>query len=317
MLISSKKVKENQPTTKISQKDTLSRMFKVRYRQVLNSTVKRLDILAPLIARRAKPGQFVMVTVVPNGPKIVLPLVEVDVGRGLIAVAFEEMNSATAPLNSLQIDAEIYSILGPLGVPATIKKVGTVVCIAEGFYAAYFLSICRAFKQAGNKVVNIIGLKNKKSLILEAQMRLASHKIMITTEDGSYERRGRAGDALRELFSKEKVDLVYATGSAALLESIVQLTREKNIKCLVQLFPLMLDGTGFCGSCRVLVGGNTHLACVDGPEFDGHQVDFNNLKLRMKAYEEYQGWGSRQSAVSQRESGPEILRKFLSGILKK
>ncbi len=291
-------------------------MFKIINRQILASDVKRLDILALSIAREVQPGQFVIVTTTPNGDKISLPVIEVDAHRGSIALIFKETSAATKYLGALPINGMVHSVFGPIGRPARIEKVGVAACVADGLGIAAILPITRALKQSGNKVLGIISATTRKDLILQPQMRLACHKIVMTTQDGSYERRGNAFAALRECVDKEKIDLVYLAGSVATLESIAQFTKEKNIKTLVQLHPPMFDGTGVCGTCRVTVNNQMRLACVDGPEFDAHQVDFGDYRIRLNAFEELL-WDNRQLSTSPKRNALITFAKFLSGILKK
>jgi ferredoxin--NADP+ reductase len=203
-----------------------------------------------------------------------------------------------------------------LGRPARVEKKGVVVCLAAGIGIAQILPVCRAFKEKGNKVVGVIGAKTKKALILEAQMRLGCHKLLIATEDGSYEKRGLATDVFQGFLEKNEVNLVYAIGSVDMMRAVCLLTRGKKVETLVRLNPVMVDGMGMCGSCRVKVGGKMVLACVEGPEFDGHRVDFKDLEIRMNAYEGSKEWGDRQSKLNPKRNGPKTLMKFLSGILK-
>ena len=258
-------------------------MFKITNRQILSTNIKRLTVLAPQIAVKTLPGQFVVVTFEPGCERIPLSVVETDPDRGTITLIIEETGATTRKLGNTQINDEIYAILGPLGNPATVQKFGTTVCVASGIEAAQILSICRALKKFGNKVVGIIGAKTRRLLVLEAQVRLSCNKFFIATEDGSYERRGLATHILKKILTEERVDAVYATGSVDMMETCAAMTREKNVKTFVYVNPVMADGTGECGSCRVRVGGEIRLACVDGPEFDGHQMDFADLRIRCEA----------------------------------
>ena len=291
--------------------------FPIINKQILAPNIKRLDVEAPGIARRVKPGQFVMVTLDERSEKIPLSVVEANIQRGTIALIIQEVGPSTIRLGALQIKDEIASILGPLGLPATIEKVGVVVCIASGIGATRILPICRAFKQKKNKVVGIMGAKTKKELVLEAQVRLSCHKIFITTDDGSYVRRGSETDLLKEFLDGEKVDLVYAAGSLDMMRGVCHLTRDKGIRTLVNLSPVMVDGLGLCGSCRVKVAGEQVLACVDGPEFDGHRVDFDDLGIRINAFKDIEQCLSRPFLPFPKRNEPKILTRFLKGILKK
>ena len=261
-------------------------MYKILNKQILASDIKRLNILAPEIALKAQPGQYVIVTPQSSGERIPLTVIESDALKGTIDLIFHEVGRTTKQLGNLPINDSIYSILGPLGIPATIGKVGVVVCVATGIGAAQILPMARAFKKGGNKVIGIVGAKTKRSLMLEPQMRLACNKILVTTNDGSYARRGLATEMLKEILIQEKVNLVNAAGSVEMMENICKITQPKGIKTFVYLTPVMVDGIGQCGSCRVRVGGQIRLACVDGPEFDGHQVDYQDLKVRMDAFED-------------------------------
>ena len=297
--------------------------FKILSKQSFGSEVKRLDIKAEEIARRIQPGQFVMVMPSERSEKIPLSVVDADSSRGSISLIFQEIGFTTKQLGALHINDVIFNILGPLGVPSPVGKIGNVVCITTGAGATQLLPICRAHKKIGNKVIGIVGAKTKKNLMLEAQLRLTCHKILIATNDGSYIKRGLATDLLREVLKQEKVDLVYAVGSVDMMEAVCAMTKEKNIPTRAILHPVMLDGTGLCGSCRVQVAGQTVLACVDGPEFDGHQIDFADLKIRANAFTINKDSDGKESAWFHPKSQPsrpisvsEILAKFPWGFQK-
>ncbi len=298
--------------------------FKILNKQMLSESVKRLDILAPQIAKTVQPGQFVSVCAEEGYERISLAVIDFDLKKLTISLIFQEVDQATRKLGAMSIGEEIFSILGPLGVPAKIKEGKTVICIATGIGVAQILPICRAFKKKGNKVIGIIGAKTKKFLMLEAQMRLACHKIFIATNDGSYERRGLATDILKEIvhrFDREAEGvfplLVYAIGSVEMMKKVCAFTKENKISTRVHLNPVMVDCIGMCGSCRVRVGGKTVLTCIDGPEFNGHTVDFNDLSIRMKAFKELKKCHNQKSVFSQEKNESGTLMKFLSGILKK
>lgn len=291
--------------------------FKVLNKQSLSPDVRRLDVFAPEIARRIEPGQFVVVIPQERSERIPLCVVDSDSMKGSISLVFQEIGFSTRQLGALQINDVIFDILGPLGFPSRIEKTGNVVCISTGIGITQMLPICRAHKKAGSKVIGIMGAKTKRELMLEAQLRLTCQKILIATNDGSYIRRALATDLLKEILKKETVDLVYATGSVDMMEAVCAITQEKNIPTRVSLRPLILDATGLCGSCRVKVGGRTVLACVEGTEFDGHAVDFKDLKIRMNAIEvkkDAQGneipWFHPKSQPSRQISASEILTKF-------
>ncbi len=293
--------------------------YKILSKQSLGTDVKRLDIKAEEIARRIQPGQFVMVMPHERSEKIPLSVVDADPVRGSISLIFQEIGFTTKQLGAVQINDTIFNILGPLGVPLAMEKLGNVVCITTGAGATQILPICRAHKKIGNKVIGILGAKTKKNLMLEAQLRLTCHKILIATDDGSYIKRGLATDLLREVLKQEKINLVYAVGSVDMMEAVCAMTRERSIPSRVSLHPLILDGTGMCGSCRVKVAGETVLACVEGPEFDGHAVDFADLKVRMNAFvvkQDSEGkeleWYSQQSPLNRPRSESGIFQRLRS-----
>lgn len=255
-------------------------MYKIINKQIIGIDIKRIEIAADTIARKAKPGQFVMVMAEERGERIPLSIVDTDPSRGAITLVFEEVGISTKKLGALQIGHSIFSLLGPLGLPSKIESAGNILCVGYGISISQLYSIAKAYRQFKNKVIGLIGARTKRALILESQMRLACHKLYITTEDGSYERRGRVTDILSEVIRREEVQSVYAVGPLDMMEAVSQITKEKKIKTHVSLKPVMVDGIGLCGSCRVKVNGKEQLACVDGPEFDGHQVDFKDLMVR-------------------------------------
>lgn len=263
-------------------------MYEIINKQVIGNDIKRIEVAAQDIARKIKPGQFVMVMPDGKSGKIPLAVADTDPDKGLITLIFQEIGLPTKTLGALKIGDPVFSVLGPLGLPAPIERIGTVVCIGQGVGIAQVFPVSKAFRQASNRVIGIVGAKTKRSLILESQMRLTCYKLYLTTEDGSHGQRGFTEDVLSQVVKEEKVELVYCVGSPALLETVTDITRSIKIKTLVSLNPFMVDGTGLCGSCRVKVGGKQLLACTDGPVFDGHQVDFKDLILRTnsRSYEQ-------------------------------
>ncbi len=290
--------------------------YKIVNKQILAEGVKRIDIAAPDIAGKVKPGQFVSVCPEEDDEHIPLTVTSFDTQRGHISLIFPELGHTTRKLGALPINESIFSILGPLGLPAKVEKKGVVVCISTGMGTAQMLPICRAYRDGGNKVVGIIGAKRKTTLMLEPQMRMACNKILIATNDGSYEQRGLATDVLESFLEQNKVDMVYAIGSVDMMRTVCAITEEKRIKTLVRVNPVMVDCMGMCGSCRVKVAGEMVLACVEGPEFDGHKVDFKDLEIRMNAYEEPKEWGNPLSTPKTQGNESKTLTKFLSGFLK-
>jgi len=295
--------------------------FTILTKQILSENVKRLDILAQEIARRVEPGQFISVCPEEGDERIPLAVVDADAKKGTIALIFKEVGYTTRKLGNIPIQESVFSILGPLGKPAQISEGKTVICIATGVGIAQILPICRAFQKKGNKVIGVIGAKTKRTLMLEAQMRLSCNKIFITTEDGSYERKGLATDLFKEIVQRqrqgEREVMVYAIGAVEMLRKVCVFTKEHKIKTRVHLNPVMVDCMGMCGSCRVKVGGKMILACIEGPEFNGHKVDFQDLQIRMKAFEEEDECPDQKLPPSQQRGEFGIFKKFLSGILKK
>ncbi len=292
-------------------------MFKVTNKQLLNQDIKRLDIAALTIAQRSLPGQFVMVTPLRDSHPIPFTIVDADEKKGTISLIVHEVGASSRQLGALSINEAVHLIQGPMGIPAYIDKHGLVVCIATGIGAAQILPICRALKKAGNKVIGIVGAKTKRAMMLEAQMRIVCDEIYITTNDGTYERRGLATEVLHKLLDKHSVSCVYAIGSADMMQAASDMTRAKNIPIYVTLSPLMLCANGICGSCRVKVGGETRLACVDGPHFNGHDVDYDHLHVRMDAFEEMDEWGNLKQPSSPKSDESKTFPKFLSGLLKR
>lgn len=270
--------------------------FYVTHKQLLAQDIKRIDIYAPAIASAVKPGQFVSVTVAQGMPCILMSVIDSDERKGTISLIVLEVGEGTKFLGDLSIGQGPVRVVGPLGKPAVIDKFGLVVCVATGYGAAQILPLCRALKKKGNKVIGIVGAKSKKVLMLESQMRVVCDEIFITTNDGSYERKGLATELLKELLSKYKVDCVYAIGSVDMMETATSMTKAKGIPVYVTLNPYMTNGLGMCGSCRVKVGGGFQLACVDGPQFNGNEVDFADLHVRMDALKE-SGWDNQNLLV--------------------
>ncbi|MFP4472910.1 MAG: sulfide/dihydroorotate dehydrogenase-like FAD/NAD-binding protein [Candidatus Omnitrophota bacterium] len=252
-------------------------------KQILGEGIKRLEIRAEVIADMVRPGQFVMIAPEEGKKWIPLSVMEADTRRGLISVIIKETGAATSCLGSLPIRDEVFSVSGPFGTVEEPRQVGVVVCAATDISAAQILPMCRAYSRAGNKVIGVLGARTKNELILDPQMRIACHKVVLTTEDGSAHRRGTVTDAVKELCGQDNVQLVYTCGQTEMLREIAEMTRQKKIRNLLQVHTLMSCGRGICGSCRMKVAKQLVLACEDGPEFDAHQVDFSELNHRMQA----------------------------------
>ena len=260
-------------------------MFKIVKREEMSQgTVILNEIEAPLIARKAKPGQFVILKANEDGERIPLTMAEADPEKGTITVIYMVVGKSTALFKTLQVGDGYQDVIGPLGKATHIEKVGTVVCVGGGTGVAVLHPITRALKEAGNHVICIIGARSKDLLILEDKMKAASHELHVCTDDGSYGHHGFVTDVLKDVLAKEDVKLAVAIGPVPMMKFVSLITKEKNVKTIVSLNPIMVDGTGMCGGCRVSIGGQNKFACVDGPEFDGHQVDYDELMKRLQAY---------------------------------
>jgi ferredoxin--NADP+ reductase len=260
-------------------------MFKILRREEMSEgTVILNEIEAPMIARKAKPGQFVILKANETGERIPLTMAETDPDKGTITVIYMVVGKSTALFKTLLVGDGYQDVIGPLGKPTDVEKVGNVVCVGGGTGIAVLHPITRALKEIGNHVTSIIGARSKDLLILEDKMKIVSHELLITTDDGSYGRKGFVTDALRDVLDKGDTQLVVAIGPVPMMKFVSKLTQEYGVKTIVSLNPIMVDGTGMCGGCRVTVGGQTKFACVDGPEFDGHKVDYDELMLRLQAY---------------------------------
>ncbi|MCD6572381.1 MAG: sulfide/dihydroorotate dehydrogenase-like FAD/NAD-binding protein [Thermoplasmata archaeon] len=265
-------------------------MYKIVKKRKLYENIKEIKVEAPLVAREAKPGQFVIVKIDEKGERIPLTIADFDRKKGTVRIIFLEIGKTTKQLGMLNEGDTLATFSGPLGKPSAIKKYGTVVCIGGGVGIASLYPIVRALKEKGNKVISILGARTKDLLILENEIKEYCDEFYITTDDGSKGKKGLVTDALQELIDKQiKIDLVMAVGPVIMMKAVSELTKPYGIKTLVSLNPIMVDGTGMCGSCRVTVGGETKFACVDGPEFDGHKVDFDNLLIRNKRFLEEEG----------------------------
>ena len=260
-------------------------MFKIVKREEMSDgTVVLNEIEAPKIARKAKPGQFVILKANEDGERIPLTMAETDPEKGTITIIYQVVGKSTALFKTLQ-EGDVYQdVIGPLGKATHIENVGKVVCVGGGTGIAVLHPITRALKETGNHVICIIGARSKDILIMEDMMTAASHEIHVCTDDGSYGHHGFVTDVLKEILEKEKIDQVVAIGPVPMMKFVSLITKEFDVPTLVSLNPIMVDGTGMCGGCRVSVGGRTQFACVDGPEFDGHKVDYDELMMRLQAY---------------------------------
>lgn len=264
-------------------------MYPVIQTTVLAPTITMLVLRAPYIARKRKAGNFVMVRVDDHGERIPLTLADSDPEAGTITLIVQAVGKTTRLLCSMTVGEALLDVVGPLGTPTPIGLHGTVVCIGGGVGTAEVYPIARALKEAGNTIRTIIGARSKEMVILEEEMRACSDDVFITTDDGSYGRKGFVTDQLRDfLTGLAPVHAVYAIGPLPMMKAVASVTRPSGIATLVSLNTIMVDGTGMCGGCRVTVGGQMRFACVDGPEFDAHQVDFDELMMRNRTYLEFE-----------------------------
>jgi len=260
-------------------------MNTVLERKQLAENVVRLKIKAPVIASKRKAGQFVIVRAHQDkSERIPLTIADADPKEGTITLVFQVVGKSTADLANLKAGDAIHDLVGPLGKPTHLEKFGHVVCIGGGIGIAPMHPIAQAMKTAGNRVTSILGARTKDLLIMEEELKRASDRVIIVTDDGSYGDQGFVTNALEKLIPKERVDLVVAIGPAIMMKMVCKVTESHKIKTVVSLNTIMVDGTGMCGCCRVAVGGTTLFVCVDGPEFDGHQVDFDEMMKRMRTY---------------------------------
>lgn len=260
-------------------------MYKVLEKTFLQEIVVRMVIEAPEIARKRKAGQFVVLMIDDKGERIPLTIVDSDSEKGTITIIYQIVGKTTAQLAKMEKGEFIMHVLGPLGHPTEIENFGTAVVVGGGVGIGVAYPIAAALKKAGNKVIAIIGARTKDILILEDDMRKVSDQLLVATDDGSYGFHGFVSTVLQNLIdSKEKIDIIYAIGPVPMMRVLANLTKPYGIKTIVSLNPIMVDATGMCGACRVSVGGKTKFGCVDGPEFDGHEVDFNLLMTRLRMY---------------------------------
>jgi ferredoxin/flavodoxin---NADP+ reductase len=260
-------------------------MFKiVRREELVAGSVILHEIDAPRVARKAKPGQFIILKATETGERIPLTMADTNPEAGTVTVIFMVVGKSTAIFAGLKEGEAYTDLIGPLGRPTDIEKVGHVVCVGGGTGIAVLHPIARAMKQVGNRVTTILGARSAQFLILQDKMNELSDTFIAMSDDGSTGRKGFVTDALKEILATDKPDLVVAIGPVPMMKAVSEVTRPDAIHTLVSLNPVMVDGTGMCGGCRVTIGQEVKFACVDGPEFDGHLVDFDGLAKRLNAY---------------------------------
>lgn len=259
-------------------------MNKIIEKEYFSEAVVRLVVEAPYIAKSRKAGHFVIVKTGEKGERIPLTIAAANVEKGTITLIIQKVGVTSTKICNLEVGDEITDVVGPLGKPTHMEKVGTVLASGGGVGVAPLLPIVEAFKAAGNRVITVLAARNKDLIILEEQIREHSDEVVIMTDDGSYGNEGLVTQGLEEVIQREKVDLAVTVGPAVMMKFVTLLTAKYNIPTMASLNTLMVDGTGMCGACRVSVGGETKFVCVDGPEFDAHEVDFDEMLLRLNSY---------------------------------
>lgn len=260
-------------------------MNKIIEKQHFSEKVVMLRVHAPLIARSRRPGHFVIVIPDAKGERIPLTIADSDTAAGTITLVVQAVGESTAKICSLEPGQYLHDVVGPLGQATKIEKVGTVVCCGGGVGVAPLLPIVRAMKEAGNRVVSILAARTRDLIILEPQVSAYSDEVIIMTDDGSYGQKGLVTQGLEQVLTRETVDQVVTIGPAIMMKFVALTTRKYDVPTICSLNTIMVDGTGMCGACRVTVGGRTRFVCVDGPEFDAHQVDFDEMMMRLRAYD--------------------------------
>lgn len=260
--------------------------YKILSKKELCPNQYEITVYAPHVVRNAKAGQFIIFRVEENGERVPLTIADADKTTGALTLVFMAVGYSTKKLAQLNAGDELVDIVGPLGQPTHIKKYGTVVCLAGGYGAAPCYLISKAFKEAGNKVYMIMGARNKDLIFWQDKMSDVCSRLYITTDDGSMGEKGFVTQVLEKIISEEQVDYCIAVGPMPMMRAVADMTRDKGIYTEASMNPIMVDGTGMCGACRVTVGGNVKFACVDGPDFNAHEIDFEEVINRTKIYKE-------------------------------
>ena len=265
-------------------------MYKILTKKILNPTVTLMEVEAPMIAKKAEPGQFIILRVDAEGERIPLTVADFDRDKGTITIIFQIVGATTEKLNHLEEGDCIHDFVGPLGVPSHTDGLKKVAVVGGGVGCAIAYPIAKKLHNLGAEVHSIVGFRNKDLVILEDEFKAASSVMKLMTDDGSYGEKGLVTNALEQLIKEgNQYDEVIAIGPLIMMKFVCKLTKEYNIKTVVSMNPIMIDGTGMCGGCRLTVGGETKFACVDGPDFDGHLVDFDEAMERGAMYKEFEG----------------------------
>ncbi|MCK5236115.1 MAG: sulfide/dihydroorotate dehydrogenase-like FAD/NAD-binding protein [Deltaproteobacteria bacterium] len=280
-------------------------MFEITEKKKLAHLVYQFKIKAPSIAKKREAGQFVILRMNEHGERIPLTIADSDNEAGTITVIVQEVGRSTMLLSGLDAGDTILDVVGPLGMPTHIENFGRAVCVGGGIGTAVTFPIGAALKEAGNEVISIIGSRTKELLILEEEMRSVSDELLVTTDDGSYGHHGFVTDVLKNLLDDKKkpVDIVIAVGPVPMMRAVAEVTRPYKVKTLASLNPIMVDGTGMCGACRVTIAGEVKFVCVDGPEFDAHDTDFDELIMRNRSYFKEEKTATEEYAYHQGQGG--------------
>lgn len=259
-------------------------MNRIVEKEFFSENVVKLVVEAPLIAKARKPGNFIILRVSENGERIPLTIAGADETKGTITIIAQKVGVSTEKLANMEVGESLIDLVGPLGKSTEIHKVGTVLCCGGGVGVAPMLPIVEGFKKAGNRVISVLAARNKELIILEDEVRKWSDEVIVMTDDGSHGKKGLVTQGAEEVILREKVDECIAIGPAIMMKFTSLLTKKYNIPTQASLNSMMVDGTGMCGACRVSVGGKTKFTCVDGPEFDAHLIDFDELMMRLGGY---------------------------------
>ena len=259
-------------------------MNKIIEKEHFSEKVVKLVVEAPMIARSRRPGHFVIVRAGEHGERIPLTIADADIERGTITLVIQAIGNSPQKICALNPGDYLTDVVGPLGKATHIENVGTVVCCGGGVGVAPLLPIIKAMKQAGNTVITVLAARSKDLIILEDQVRPYSDEVIIMTDDGSYGRQGLVTNGVEEVIQREKVDQVVTIGPAIMMKFVSLLTKKYNVPTVCSLNTIMVDGTGMCGACRITVDGKTRFVCIDGPEFDAHKVDFDEMLMRLRSY---------------------------------
>lgn len=269
-------------------------MNRIVAKEFFSELVVKLEVEAPLIAKARKPGNFVILRVSENGERIPLTIAASDTDKGTITLIAQKVGVSTEKLARLEVGDSLVDLVGPLGKPTHIEKVGTILACGGGVGIAPLLPIVEGLKKAGNRVVSVLAARSKELIILEDEIRKWSDEVIIMTDDGSYGQKGLVTQGAEMVIQREKVDECIAIGPAVMMKFTSILTKKYNIPTQASLNSIMVDGTGMCGACRVTVGGKTRFTCVDGPEFDAHQIDFEEMMMRLGGYRDEEKQASEQ-----------------------